>query len=68
MLDEAIPTSLPRRLIIAVDAFAFADPEVGVALQLSVERLSALIGDTQEEVMAPAGICKLRSSISSRSP
>src|SRR5436190_1347236 len=56
MLDEAIPTSLPRRLIIAVDAFAFADPEVGVALQLSVERLSALIGDTQEEVMAPAGI------------
>src|SRR5438552_2430037 len=29
MLDEAIPTSLPRRLIVAVDAFAFADPEVG---------------------------------------
>src|ERR1700757_1504566 len=28
MLDEAIPTSLPRRMIIAEDAFAFADPEV----------------------------------------
>src|SRR5207253_6782153 len=56
MLDEAIPTSLPRRLIIAVDAFAFADPEVGVALQPSVERLSALIGNPRDEVMAPAGI------------
>jgi amidase len=56
MLDEAIPTSLPRRLIIAVDAFAFADPEVGAALQPMVERLRALIGDSREEVMAPAGI------------
>src|SRR5882672_6740233 len=43
MLDEAISTSLPRRLIIAVDAFAFADPEVSAALQPTVERLSALI-------------------------
>ena len=29
MLDEAIPTALPQRLIIAVDAFGFADREVG---------------------------------------
>src|SRR5207244_8238100 len=56
MLDEAIPTVLPRRLIIAVDAFAFADPEVGEALQPMVDRLRALIGDVREEVMAPAGI------------
>jgi amidase len=56
MLDEAVPTSLPRRLIIAVDAFAFADPEVGTALQPMVERLRAVTGDTREEVMAPAGI------------
>jgi len=56
MLDEAIPTMLPRRLIIAVDAFAFADPEVAAALQPMVERLRALIGDAREEVMAPAGI------------
>ena len=56
MLDEAIPTALPRRLIIAVDAFAFADPEVGAALQSVVDRLRALIGDTREEVMAPSGI------------
>ena len=56
MLDEPIPPALPTRLIIAVDAFAFADPAVGAALQSSVERLSALIGEVREEVMAPAGI------------
>ena len=56
MLEEAIPTILPRRLIIAVDAFAFAEPEVCAALQPMVERLRALIGDVREEVMAPAGI------------
>src|SRR5205085_4011405 len=56
MLDEAIPTALPLRLIIAVDAFAFADPEVGAALQPMVDRLRVLIGNPREEVMAPAGI------------
>ena len=56
MLDEAIPSSLPIRMIIAEDAFAFADPEVAVALQPIVERLRALIGDAREEVVAPAGI------------
>src|SRR5437899_2538421 len=43
-------------LIIAVDAFAFAEPEVAEALQPMVGRLSALIGDVREEVMAPGGI------------
>src|SRR5205085_7839448 len=38
------------------DAFAFADPEVGAALQPTVERLRVVIGETREEVMAPAGI------------
>jgi amidase len=56
MLDEAIPVTLPRRLIIAVDAFAFSDPEIGVALRPMVDRLRALIGEVREEVMAPAGI------------
>src|ERR1700736_2934533 len=49
MLGEAIPSALPSRLIIAVDAFAFADSEVAAVLQ-------ALIGGTREEVMAPAGL------------
>src|SRR6201993_2951877 len=56
VLDEAIPTTLPGRLIIAVDAFAFADPEVAAALRPMVERLRGLIGEAREEVMAPAGI------------
>jgi amidase len=56
VLDEAIPTTLPGRLIIAVDAFAFADPEVAAALEPVVDRLRGLIGETREEVMAPAGI------------
>ena len=56
MLGEAIPAALPSRLIIAVDAFAFADPEVAAALQQMVGRLRTLIGDAREMVMAPAGI------------
>jgi amidase len=56
MLDEPIPAALPKRLVIAVDAFAFADPEVAEALQPAVARLRELIGETREEVMAPAGL------------
>src|SRR6476646_1042903 len=39
MLGEPLPSALPDRLIVAVDAFAFADPEVGAALQPILERL-----------------------------
>ena len=42
MLGEQIPSALPNRLIVAVDAFAFADPEVGAALQPMIERLRAI--------------------------
>jgi amidase len=56
MLDEAIPSQLPHRLIIAVDAFGFADAEVTAALQPMLERLRELIGDSREEIMAPAGL------------
>ena len=56
LLGEAIPSALPDRLIVAVDAFGFADPEVALALRPMVERLAALIGTAREEVMAPAGI------------
>jgi amidase len=56
MLDEAIPTTLPRRLVIAVDSFGFADPEVSAALQPMVEQVRSLIGDAGEDVMAPAGL------------
>jgi amidase len=56
MLGEDIPAALPLRLIVASDAFAFAEPEVGAALQPLVARLAALLGDSREEIMAPGGI------------
>jgi len=58
MLDETIPPALPRKLIIAVDAFGFADSEAAAALQPIVERLRGMIGETREEVMAPAGLAE----------
>jgi amidase len=56
MLGEAIPTALPQRLIVASDAFAFADPEVAQALRPIVEKLKRLIGEVRDEVMTPGGI------------
>jgi amidase len=56
MLGEPPATTLPTRLIIAVDAFGFADPEVAAALAPMLARLSAMIGDTREEIMAPPGL------------
>jgi amidase len=56
LLDEAIPAEPPRRLVIANDAFAFADPALEAALRPLVERLAALIGAAHEAVLAPAGL------------
>jgi amidase len=56
MLDEPVPAALPSKLIVAVDAFGFADAEVAAALQLLVEQLRRLIGEAREEIMAPAGL------------
>ena len=56
LLGEAIPTALPSKLIVAVDAFGFADAKVAAALQPMVKRLGALIGASREEIMAPQGL------------
>ncbi len=56
MLGEELPQALPARLIVAVDAFGFADAEVAAALRPMVERLASAIGNTREEVMAPQGL------------
>src|SRR5277367_4952968 len=56
MLGEAIPTELPRRLIVATDAFAIADAPAAAALQPLVDRLGRLIGDVVQEAMAPPGL------------
>jgi amidase len=56
MLGEEIPTALPARLVVAVDAFGFADPEVTAALRPLVQQLGGRLGDVREEVMAPQGL------------
>lgn len=56
LLGEAIPNTLPTRLIIAVDAFGFADTDLSAALTPMVAKLSNLIGDVRDEIMAPPGL------------
>lgn len=56
MLGEK-PGPLPTKLLIAVDAFGFADPEVAAALHPMVERLARVVGSSpREELMAPQGL------------
>lgn len=56
MLGETLPKSLPKTLIIAVDAFGFADDDVQSALQPMISRLARLIGASRNEIMAPQGL------------
>src|ERR1700757_1110305 len=56
MLGEEIPHALPTGLVVAVDAFGFADANVAAALQPMVQRLVALIGHSREDIMAPQGL------------
>jgi len=56
MLGEAIPTALPTRLVVAVDAFGFADAETATALQPMVRKLSALVKEVREDLLAPPGL------------
>jgi amidase len=55
LLGEAASV-LPSRLLIAVDAFGFADAAVAAALQPMVQRLGRLVGSVRDEVMAPQGL------------
>jgi amidase len=56
MLGEAIPAALPSRLVVAVDAFGFADQSVQAALAPMVKRLGRLIGHVREDILAPQGL------------
>jgi amidase len=56
MLGEAIPTRLPTRLVVAVDAFGLAEAETTAALQPMVRALAALVGDVREDLLAPPGL------------
>src|SRR5713101_5157028 len=56
MLGESVPIRLPTRLIVAVDAFGFADAETTAALQPMVRSLSKLVKEVREDLLAPPGL------------
>lgn len=56
MLGVPITEALPVRLVVAVDAFGFADRQVEVALKPMVERLASLVGAVREDPLAPQGL------------
>jgi amidase len=56
VFGAATPTSLPDRLIVTTDTFAFADPEVAAALEPMVNRLASVIGDRRDRILAPQGL------------
>lgn len=56
LLEEPIPTELPRRLVVAVDAFGFADAAVRSALEPMVGKLARIIGEAREDTLAPQGL------------
>lgn len=56
LLGEAILSVLPSKLVVAVDAFGFADADVAEALQPMVRKLAAIVGSSREEIMAPQGL------------
>lgn len=51
-----LPERLPSTLVVATDAFGFADPAVQDALAPLVERLASLIGQRRDENLAPQGL------------
>ena len=56
MLGESIPATLPLRLVVAVDAFGFADPETTEALRPMEDALAKLVADVREDLLAPPGL------------
>jgi amidase len=51
-----MPGALPSRLLVATDAFGFAEEDVAQALMPMVERLAAVIGQRQDATLAPHGL------------
>src|SRR2546430_2632643 len=60
LLGEPIPASLPTRLVVAVDAFGFADAETAAALGPMVRKLSALVKEGREGLLAQIGRASCR--------
>lgn len=56
LLQDKVAEAPPTRLIVAVDAFGFAEPETAAALAPMLDRLKKIIPDWREEVLAPPGL------------
>jgi amidase len=56
LFASALPVALPTTLLVAQDAFGFADENVQQALAPAVGRLAALIGHRREVTLAPQGL------------
>ncbi|WP_158743609.1 amidase [Acidisphaera sp. L21] len=56
VFDAPMPAALPTRLLIATDAFGFADAAVQEALRPMVDRLAVLVGEPEPVLLAPQGL------------
>ncbi|MBU8544176.1 MULTISPECIES: amidase [Roseomonadaceae] len=56
LLGEKVAEALPAKLIIATEAFGFAEAETAAALAPMLDRLKKIVPDWREEVMAPPGL------------
>jgi amidase len=56
LCGDALPAALPATLLVAEDAFGFADENVQQALAPMVTRLAGLIGQRRDVTMAPQGL------------
>jgi len=56
LFGSALPVTLPTTLLVAADAFGFADENVQQALAPSVGRLAALIAQPRHVTLAPQGL------------
>ena len=56
LCGEARPSALPTRLLVATDAWGFADAAVQDALAPMLERLARLIGRREDVLLAPQGL------------
>lgn len=56
LFGASVPEPLPHTLLVATDAFGFADEAVAAALAPLVERLAGLIGVRRDVTMAPPGL------------
>jgi amidase len=56
LFAAALPVTMPTTLLVAEDAFGFADETVQQALAPVVDRLTAVIGQRRDVTLAPQGL------------